>query len=358
MACKAKSKPASNAPPPFQLSATTEQFLTAMNQNCHIASQFTAEEILCIDCPHFEEILMNLLNMNFTKVNKPTLNTSATIEVDDNEDVLSYNELSPTEELTNSIAAFGQWFESNNIPDDQCTSLVNNIRHLTMIEAALQTPAPSHKATTPPPSTVVATLPAAAASNPPASPHGHASYAGTAARNLNPAAPPFVHGPPCAPVQPPAQAQQPVSSKCSKQLFFATRGPSQCQFYIEVLSIPTNTSLPTMVNMANKALACAKSTLKVDSALFSPCGITCVTATVPFTLDLDIIKATLSGGLLRIIDVPFFKSGTTDPFSSAEVDAQLQHSIIPSDFVVHWRYVCNSPKADSATIWINLSDSQ
>ncbi|KAF9439966.1 hypothetical protein P691DRAFT_768525 [Macrolepiota fuliginosa MF-IS2] len=73
-------------------------------------------------------------------------------------------------------------------------------------EAASQTPAPSHEASTPPPPlTTVATLPAAAASIPPAGPCGQASYAGTAARNLNPAAPPFMHGPPHAPAAiPPA----------------------------------------------------------------------------------------------------------------------------------------------------------
>ncbi|KAF9441692.1 hypothetical protein P691DRAFT_765997 [Macrolepiota fuliginosa MF-IS2] len=67
-------------------------------------------------------------------------------------------------------------------------------------KAALQTPAPSHEASMPPPPpTTAATLPAAAASSALASP-----------------SPPFVHGPPCAPVQTPAQAQQPVLSKCLK----------------------------------------------------------------------------------------------------------------------------------------------
>ncbi|KAF9439837.1 hypothetical protein P691DRAFT_627336, partial [Macrolepiota fuliginosa MF-IS2] len=65
-----------------------------------------------------------------------------------------------------------------------------------------------------------------------------------------------------------------------------------------------------------------------------------------------------SRSFIKIVDVPYFKSGSTDPFTSTEVDAQLQRSIIPSDFVVHWRYVRNSPKANSATVWIDLSDSQ
>ncbi|KAF9439977.1 hypothetical protein P691DRAFT_784047 [Macrolepiota fuliginosa MF-IS2] len=123
------------------------------------------------------------------------------------------------------------------------------------------------------------------------------------------------------------------------------------QFYIEAPNIPSDTSLPSLVNMANCALTCARSTLKVNTAYISPCGITCVMASVPSTSDLNIIKATLSGGLLgacvsilasrsfiKIIDVPFFQAGTATPFSNAEVDAQLQHSIIPSNFIVHWHY--------------------
>ncbi|KAF9447023.1 hypothetical protein P691DRAFT_761136 [Macrolepiota fuliginosa MF-IS2] len=115
-----------------------------------------------------------------------------------------------------------------------------------------------------------------------------------------------------------------------------------------------------MVKSANNALARAKSTLWVDSARFSPRGITCATANIPTTSDLDIIEATLSGRLLRarvcilasrsfikIVDVPFFKPGMTEPIPSAEVGAQLQRSIIPSDYV-----------AEFATVWIDLSDSQ
>ncbi|KAF9441116.1 hypothetical protein P691DRAFT_766700 [Macrolepiota fuliginosa MF-IS2] len=116
-------------------------------------------------------------------------------------------------------------------------------------EAASQTPAPSHEVSTPPPP------PAAAASIPSAGPRGHASYAGAAAKNLNPAAPPFVRGPPCAPAaQPPAQAQQPVSSKHLKRPFYTTRGPSRQQFFIKVPNIPKDTSLPSMVKSANNTL--------------------------------------------------------------------------------------------------------
>ncbi|KAF9439379.1 hypothetical protein P691DRAFT_769979 [Macrolepiota fuliginosa MF-IS2] len=168
-------------------------------------------------------------------------------------------------------------------------------------EAAAQTPAPHEATMPPPPPTTAATSPAAVASIPPAGPHGRASYAGAVAKNLNPAAPPFVCGPPCAPVaQPPAQAQQPVSSKCSKWPFYATCSPSRCQFFIEVLTIPPDTSLPSLVKMANNALACAKSTLQVDSAHFSPCSIMCATVQVPSTPNLDIIEATLSASIVHV----------------------------------------------------------
>ncbi|KAF9439943.1 hypothetical protein P691DRAFT_784182 [Macrolepiota fuliginosa MF-IS2] len=48
----------------------------------------------------------------------------------------------------------------------------------------------------------------------------------------------------------------------------------------------------------------------------------------------------------------------TEPFPNTELNAQLEHSIIPSDYVVRWCFVWNSPKAKFATVWINLLDSQ
>ncbi|KAF9441690.1 hypothetical protein P691DRAFT_765996 [Macrolepiota fuliginosa MF-IS2] len=131
-------------------------------------------------------------------------------------------------------------------------------------KAALQTPAPSHEASTPPPP------PTAAASSASAGPCGQPSYAGAVAKNLNTAAPPFMHGPPHAPAAIPAQNPQPISRKHSKQPFFATCGPTCRQFYIEVPTIPSDTSLPSLVNTANCALTHARSTLKVDSAHISP----------------------------------------------------------------------------------------
>ncbi|KAF9441573.1 hypothetical protein P691DRAFT_791117 [Macrolepiota fuliginosa MF-IS2] len=432
---KAKDKPTTNAMMTYKPSAATEQFLAMMDQNHHVVSIFTPHELMKLGGFNWMEIRNDLVRMNFNEVDASTQDNSIAIKINNDNNTLSYEELSPTGKLTNAIAAFGQWFEGNNIADDECPSLINNIRHLTMMfslipaphhcptpplcicphqdnappcchlhtndippsppcahphcnnkdtpmepptpthafsKAASQTPAPSHKASMPPPPpTAVVTLPAAVASSASAGPCGQPSYTGAVARNLNPAAPPFIHGPPHAPAAIPAQNPQPTSSKHLKWPFFATHRPMHRQFYIEALTIPSDTSLPSLVNMANHALTHARSTLKVDSAHISPHGITCVTVAVPSTSDLNIIKATLSGGLLRayisipvsrsfikIIDVPFFKDGTTTPFSNTEVDTQLQRSIIPSDYVVHWCYVWNSPKADSATVWVDLADSQ
>ncbi|KAF9439657.1 hypothetical protein P691DRAFT_785568 [Macrolepiota fuliginosa MF-IS2] len=417
MPCKAKNKLANNDPMVFKPSSDTECFLAAMNQNRRLASQFTSKELTTLAPTTWEQVFIDLLNMKFTKVDEatPTIPTDtarsdkaadAQIDEDDIYDIIdAFKIVGPwCEKYTPIIARNDAYNELKRlvglvanlfdlIPNPHqcpappptpppCSRPHRDNEDVTMelpatkrvfSEAASQTPAPSHEATMPPPPpAAAATSLAAVASIPPAGPRGRASYAGAAAKNLNPAAPPFVRGPPRAPAaQPPAQAQQPVSSKRSKRPFFATRGPSRRQFYIKMPNTPSDTSLPSLVITANRALTRAKSTLKVDSAQLSPRGITCVTATVPSTSDLDIIEATLSGGLLgaritipasrsfiKIVDIPYFKSGTTDPFTSAEVDAQLQRSIIPSDFVVHWRYICNSPKADSATVWIDLSDSQ
>ncbi|KAF9440162.1 hypothetical protein P691DRAFT_783167 [Macrolepiota fuliginosa MF-IS2] len=384
-----------------------------MNQDCHTVSSFTIDEYSnLVPLTWRSAVMDDLLHMHFKVTNLLTPSApSAPIEVDNNDkDKYDFDELSPAEELTNTIATFGQWFESNNIADDICPGLVENISlipaphccpipqpcvhlhqedalpctclHVDDIQlplpcvrlhcddkdipmepttpthvfskAALQTPAPSLEASMPPSPPAAA---AAAASVPPAGPCAHVSYPGAVAKNLNPAAPHFVCGPPCAPAQPPAQAQQPILSKC--------------QFFIEAPNIPKDTSLPSMVKTANSSLACTKSTLQVDSACFTPCGITCATASVPTTSNLNIIGATLSSGLLgahicilasqsfiKIVDVPFFKPGTTEPIPSTEVGAQLQHSIIPSNYVVHWHFIQNSPKAKFTTMWIDLSDLQ
>ncbi|KAF9442555.1 hypothetical protein P691DRAFT_765099 [Macrolepiota fuliginosa MF-IS2] len=258
MPCKTKSKSAGNilnnphAPPhslnvmqcgastpstTFKLSAATQWFLALMNQNLRVLSQFTWADLMTICSTAVGNQIQPAL----------TLTPSTSIEVDNNnEDTLDFDELSPVEELTNAITAFRQWFEDNNIKDNHPTAAplchpahapTRTMPHLADIpmeppaptcafsKAASQTPAPIHMVDTPPPPptipAAVATLPAAAASIPPASPHGHASYAGAVANNLNPAAPPFVHGPPHAPVPTPAQAQPPVLSKCSKWLFYA-----------------------------------------------------------------------------------------------------------------------------------------
>ncbi|KAF9439571.1 hypothetical protein P691DRAFT_769398 [Macrolepiota fuliginosa MF-IS2] len=84
--------------------------------------------------------LDDLLKMNFTEVGTPTQNNSAVIKTNNNNDVLSYEELSPVEDLTNAIAAFRQWFETNNIVDDECPGLIDNIGHLAMMFSLIPAP--------------------------------------------------------------------------------------------------------------------------------------------------------------------------------------------------------------------------
>ncbi|KAF9442151.1 hypothetical protein P691DRAFT_765528 [Macrolepiota fuliginosa MF-IS2] len=238
---KARSKFADNATnaPAFKPSDETQQFLTMMDQNHRTASRFTIEEYSrLVPVAWRSKVMDNLLNMHFGLENPPTIqSSSAHIIVDNNDkDNSEIDELSPAEELTNTIAAFGQWFESNNIADNIHPGLIENIRRITMMfslipaphhcpipppctrlhqadalsctclhaddiptpplcahphcndedipmepptptcafsEAASQTPVPSHEATTPPPPlAAAATLPAAVASSASAGPRG------------------------------------------------------------------------------------------------------------------------------------------------------------------------------------------
>ncbi|KAF9440373.1 hypothetical protein P691DRAFT_767855 [Macrolepiota fuliginosa MF-IS2] len=112
------------------------------------------------------------------------------------------------------------------------------------------------------------------------------------------------------------------------------------------------------------------STLWVDSACISPNGIMCAMASVPSTSDLNTIEVTLPAGLtgahvtiptlqlfIKIMDMPYFKPGTTKPPTGTKLAAQLAHSPILLDEIKHSHFMHNSPKADSGTFWINLADS-
>ncbi|KAF9442631.1 hypothetical protein P691DRAFT_765013 [Macrolepiota fuliginosa MF-IS2] len=369
---KAKSKPVTNVMLTFKPATATEWFLNTMNQNLRVQS----------DNLNIIEVIFNdLKTMGFKSIVEQTPSTSDTsiaINEEDNND--DYPEHTPAGDLTNTITAFGKWFESNNISDKDRLPLINNLRCIAMMfslilaphhcptpplctclhqdavttcqclhvddippppscvhphhndedipmeppapthvfsEAASQTPAPTHEvAMPPPPPAAAATSPAATASIPTAGPCGCASYAGTAARNLNPAAPPLC-------MAPHVHLQHNPLPRPNSLSRASTRNGHSLQ-----------QEVPLVNNSLLRALAQAKSTLKVDSAQLSPHGITCATATVPLTSDLDIIEATLSGGLLRvhisipasrsfikICDIPYFKSRTMDPFTNAEVDA-------------------------------------
>ncbi|KAF9441070.1 hypothetical protein P691DRAFT_766792 [Macrolepiota fuliginosa MF-IS2] len=151
MPCKAKNKPASNDMAAFKPSSNIEHFLVLMNQNRQIASKFTTMELMSIARDKWEQVFMDLLAMKFKKVDEPTTASSSStvpIEVDDNADNISDDKLSPAEDLTNTIVYFGKWFQSNNIPNNVRSGLINNIRHLAMMFNLI--PAP-HQCPPPPP---------------------------------------------------------------------------------------------------------------------------------------------------------------------------------------------------------------
>ncbi|KAF9439554.1 hypothetical protein P691DRAFT_769450 [Macrolepiota fuliginosa MF-IS2] len=298
MAHKARTKHANDGStaPTFRACDATQRFLAAINQNHRASSKFRMDEyVRLVPLAERPSVMDDLMQMKFQAIlddeHDPLLNVPPQQEVDDSSDE------DTVQDIINVFNVIGQWCEKYTpiierddaynelkklvslvanffdlIPgphqcpapplppppcsrphrDDEDTPMEPPAPTRVYSETALQTPAPSHEASMPPPP------PAAAASIPPAGPP-----------------PPFVHGPPRAPVaQPPAQAQQPISSKRSKRPFFAMRGPSRRQFFIEAPNIPADTSLPTMVATANRALSRAKSTLKVDSARLSPRGIT------------------------------------------------------------------------------------
>ncbi|KAF9442397.1 hypothetical protein P691DRAFT_789526 [Macrolepiota fuliginosa MF-IS2] len=312
-----------------------------MNQDRHVASKFTREELERIVPPIdiWLQVVAKLICMNFEQVDgvRNIVNTSTPLKVDNNEDALETEELSPIGEFTNAIAQFGKWNLSNTIADDneEHAGLLNNITQLAKMFNLI--PAPHH---CPPP------LPPCV--------HPHQDDA-----------PPCLHphiedAPPPLPCQHPhcddkdismellapthafseAASQTPAPSHEASMpppppaavASIPPAGPSHCQFFIEVPTIPNDTFLPTLVTTANRALVWAKSILKVDLACFSPCGITCATAIIPSTSNLNIIEATLSSRLLgvhvsilasqsfiKIIDVPYFKIGTTDPFTKTHI---------------------------------------
>ncbi|KAF9440237.1 hypothetical protein P691DRAFT_782912 [Macrolepiota fuliginosa MF-IS2] len=147
-------------------------------------------------------------------------------------------------------------------------------------------------------------------------------------------------------------------------------GPSRHQFYIET-SAAAGVSLPGLINQANSTLSCAKSPLHINSAHFTNSGIMCTTATVPSQLDLEIIKAMLppkiSGSqvllpmlqsFIKIVDIPYFIPGTTAPPNRQEISDQLIPSPIPVNKIEHAWFICNFPKADPGTFWIDLMDTQ
>ncbi|KAF9440153.1 hypothetical protein P691DRAFT_768199 [Macrolepiota fuliginosa MF-IS2] len=122
------------------------------------------------------------------------------------------------------------------------------------------------------------------------------------------------------------------------------------QFFIET-SVASDISLPGLMDQANIALSHTKSPLHINSACLTSSSITCATTSVPSQSDLNI-------SFIKIINIPYFKPSTTEPPNEQEIGDQLIPSPILVNMIEHAWFVCNLPKADSSTFWINLVDSQ
>ncbi|KAF9443034.1 hypothetical protein P691DRAFT_764661 [Macrolepiota fuliginosa MF-IS2] len=267
MAHKARTKPVNNVSTAltFRASNAMQQFLAVMNQNHCMASMYKLSEYTqLVPIAWRSTVMDNLMQMKFKVILEDNPNTTvpalpqpevadSQIDKDDIHEIIDAfkivgpwcKKFTPTiacddtyNELKRLVGLIADLFDlipgphqcPTPIPppppcscphcDDEDTPMEPPAPTCVFSEAASQTPAPSHEAIMPSPlPAAAATSPAAAASTPPAGPRSHASYAGAAAKNLNPAAPPFVCGPPRAPVaKPPAQDQQPVSSSRSAEV--------------------------------------------------------------------------------------------------------------------------------------------
>ncbi|KAF9440397.1 hypothetical protein P691DRAFT_767824 [Macrolepiota fuliginosa MF-IS2] len=258
----------------FKLSATTQWFLALMNQNLQVLSQFTWADLtaICSNAVECAQVYEDLLAMHFTLWCKKNMHI---IESDEECDTLINNlrllagvfGLIPAPHKCPPPPPLCAQPHLDNAPPHQCPLLPPPCVHLhqddappcsclhaedapppspcllphrsdnntpmgpttpthAFSEVASQTPAPILIVDMPlPPLTIpaaVATSPAVAASIHKPGPKSRPSYAGAAGKNLNPAAPPFVCGPPCAPVAPPAQAPKASSNPQTKRPFYAT----------------------------------------------------------------------------------------------------------------------------------------
>ncbi|KAF9440294.1 hypothetical protein P691DRAFT_767971 [Macrolepiota fuliginosa MF-IS2] len=268
--CSASTSPTTSKP-----STATQWFLALMNQNFQVLSQFTWADLMaiCSTAGKCVQVYEDLLTINFTLVGDHT--SPGTYNKQDSDAIISDTEEEEKINI-NAVAyclsIHGQWCEKNRHieGDEECNTLINNLRLFAelfdLIPAPHKCPPPPPPCTRPhqddapihwcPPTTplcaclhqdgalpcphlhtkdapplspccltnsyphppppsipvTVATLPAAAASIPKPGPKPRPSYASAAAKNLNPAALPFVCGPPCAPVAPPAQAPRASSN--------------------------------------------------------------------------------------------------------------------------------------------------
>ncbi|KXN89229.1 hypothetical protein AN958_05982 [Leucoagaricus sp. SymC.cos] len=151
-------------------------------------------------------------------------------------------------------------------------------------------------------------------------------------------------------------------------------GPSRRQVLVKIDPLPSSSQFPAIVGAANRSLG--KSDLRVDSCHFAYGGISLLTSHVASQAEIDLVRSSVQrllslaeGGVeaslpksrsyLKIVDVPFFKADG-DQITSADVRMVMGKSHLASSFTFanSPRVMRNSRRADTATVWFDVLDSQ
>ncbi|KXN85041.1 hypothetical protein AN958_11779 [Leucoagaricus sp. SymC.cos] len=151
-------------------------------------------------------------------------------------------------------------------------------------------------------------------------------------------------------------------------------GPSHRQVLVKIDPLPSSSQFPALMGAANRSLS--KSDLQVDSCHFTYGGISLLTSRVASQAEIDLVSSSVQrllslaeGGVeaslprsqsyLKIVDVPFFKADG-DQVTSADVRAVMGKSHLAPSFTLanSPQVMRNSRRADTATMWFDVLDSQ
>ncbi|KXN82215.1 hypothetical protein AN958_02593 [Leucoagaricus sp. SymC.cos] len=151
-------------------------------------------------------------------------------------------------------------------------------------------------------------------------------------------------------------------------------GPSRRQVLVKINPLPSSFQFPAIVGSANRSLG--KGDLRVDSCHFAYGGISLLTSRIASQAEIDLVSSSVQrllslakGGVeaslsksqsyLKIVDVPFFKVDG-DQVTSADVRIVMGKSHLASSFTLanSPRVMRNSRRANTATMWFDVLDSQ